>query len=55
MRPTDLPAYYARRAEEYERIYQKPGRQADLDTLRSRLRDFFADRDILEIACDTGY
>ena len=54
--PSDpLVAYYARRADEYERIYQKPERQADLDTLRSRLRAFFADRDVLEVACGTGY
>ena len=30
----NLPAYYARRANEYERIYAKPERQADLAQLR---------------------
>lgn len=53
--PTDLPAYYARRAAEYERIYHKPERRADLDTVRSRVRDFFAHRHVFEVACGTGY
>jgi demethylmenaquinone methyltransferase/2-methoxy-6-polyprenyl-1,4-benzoquinol methylase len=50
-----LPEYYRRRAQEYERIYDKPERQADLAVLRERLPRLLADRDILEIACGTGY
>lgn len=47
--------YYARRAVEYESIYAKPERQADLAELRDRLRDTFANRDVLELACGTGF
>jgi len=47
--------YYARRAKEYERIYQKPERQADLRLLRERLEGIFTGLDLLEIACGTGY
>jgi demethylmenaquinone methyltransferase/2-methoxy-6-polyprenyl-1,4-benzoquinol methylase len=51
----DLSVYYARRAEEYERIYEKPERQADLATLREALPRLLAHRDVLELACGTGY
>jgi SAM-dependent methyltransferase len=50
-----LPAYYAARAAEYERIYQKPERQADLAELRRLVPGYFAGRAVLEIACGTGY
>ena len=47
--------YYAKRADEYERIYQKPERQADLVALRRLCGDSLAGHDVLEIACGTGY
>ena len=50
-----LAAYYAQRAAEYERIYAKPERQADLAALRAHLRKLFAGRRVLELACGTGY
>lgn len=50
-----LARYYAQRAPEYERIYQKPERQADLRTLREFVAQTFADRRVLEIACGTGW
>jgi len=50
-----LADYYARRAAEYERIYAKPERQADLRTLRTRIGGMFAGRRVLELACGTGY
>jgi len=50
-----LAAYYAKRAAEYERIYAKPERQADLASLRSRLTTLLAGRTVLEVACGTGY
>ena len=50
-----LAAYYAARASEYERIYDKPERQADLARLRTLIPAYFSGRDVLEIACGTGY
>jgi|ERR1700677_4638263 hypothetical protein len=47
--------YYAKRAQEYERIYQKPERQADLRQLRGFVERTFADADVFELACGTGY
>ncbi|HEV8095748.1 MAG TPA: class I SAM-dependent methyltransferase [Burkholderiales bacterium] len=51
----NLAAYYARRAAEYERIYAKPERQADLAKLRARIAALFSGRTVLEVACGTGY
>jgi demethylmenaquinone methyltransferase/2-methoxy-6-polyprenyl-1,4-benzoquinol methylase len=57
MRKPDPPleTYYAARAREYERIYAKPERQADLRQVEHMLPTFFAGRRVLEIACGTGY
>ncbi len=50
-----LARYYAQRAPEYERIYQKPERQADLRLLEKFVGQTFAGRRVLEIACGTGW
>lgn len=50
-----LVDYYSRRAAEYEKIYHKPERQVDLETLKTIARDFASGHDVLEIACGTGY
>jgi demethylmenaquinone methyltransferase/2-methoxy-6-polyprenyl-1,4-benzoquinol methylase len=55
MTQTDLTRYYAQRAREYERIYDKPERQGDLEWLKNALPSMFAGRRVLEIACGTGY
>ncbi len=47
--------YYARRAAYYERVYFKPERQADLRALEGWLSTPFAGREVLEIACGTGW
>lgn len=47
--------YYAKRAQEYERIYEKPERQNDLARLKDLFQKTLAGRDVLEIACGTGY
>lgn len=47
--------YYSKRADEYERIYQKPERQADLGWLRSILQRELHGHRVLEPACGTGY
>jgi SAM-dependent methyltransferase len=50
-----MVSYYAERAKEYERIYQKPERQADLRQLRELVENMFTGADVLEVACGTGY
>ncbi len=52
---TDLVEYYAKRAKEYELIYDKPERQADLLELKKLLKAAFSNEDVLELACGTGY
>jgi len=51
----ELVDYYRRRAREYEAIYAKPERQADLAWLRSHVPQRLAGRRVLEVACGTGY
>jgi len=57
MRHTEasLRQYYAARAREYERVYAKPERQADLKALETLLPPMFAGCRVLEVACGTGY
>lgn len=50
-----METYYARRAAEYEKIYDKPERQADLARMREDFPAVLAGRRVLEIACGTGY
>jgi demethylmenaquinone methyltransferase/2-methoxy-6-polyprenyl-1,4-benzoquinol methylase len=50
-----MEAYYARRAAEYEKIYAKPERQADLARMRQDIPALFEGERVLEIACGTGY
>lgn len=50
-----LEAYYAKRAAEYETIYHKPERQADLARMRKDIPALFSGARVLEIACGTGY
>ena len=47
--------YYQARAPEFEIIYDKPERQADLAKLRSWLAEEARGATVLEIACGTGY
>ena len=47
--------YYAARATEYDTIYSKPERQADLRQIERWLPGVFTGRSVLEIACGTGY
>ena len=50
-----METYYAKRAAEYEKIYAKPERQADLARLHEDLPAPFDGARVLEIACGTGY
>jgi demethylmenaquinone methyltransferase/2-methoxy-6-polyprenyl-1,4-benzoquinol methylase len=51
----DMRAYYARRSAYYERVYFKPERQTDLRAMEAWLPTVFAGREVLEIACGTGW
>jgi len=51
----DMKQYYAARAREYERIYDKPERQSDLQQLKTLLPPLFAGKRVLDVACGTGY
>ena len=50
-----MQSYYADRAPEYDSIYAKPERQADLRLIEAWLPEVFRGRTVLEIACGTGY
>src|SRR6185436_12864100 len=50
-----LVRYYAQRAGEYERVYQKPERQIELQKLKVYIERAFAGLDVLEVACGTSY
>ncbi|MFD2246939.1 class I SAM-dependent methyltransferase [Pontibacter ruber] len=52
---TDLFTYYKERAQEYERVYQKPERQEELRQATAILQDIFSGRHVFEVACGTGY
>jgi 2-polyprenyl-3-methyl-5-hydroxy-6-metoxy-1,4-benzoquinol methylase len=51
----DLVSYYKDRAKEYEKVYAKPERQDDLFLIEQFLQDIFRGKNVLEIACGTGY
>jgi SAM-dependent methyltransferase len=50
-----LGDYYADRAAEYDEVYRKPERQADLARLKQLLPPLVAGKRVLEIAAGTGY
>jgi protein-L-isoaspartate O-methyltransferase len=50
-----LGDYYAERAAEYDEVYRKPERQADLARLKQLLPPLVAGQRVLEIAAGTGY
>ena len=50
-----MQSYYAARAREYDRVYEKPERQADLRLLEQWLPTKFAGKRVFEVACGTGY
>jgi demethylmenaquinone methyltransferase/2-methoxy-6-polyprenyl-1,4-benzoquinol methylase len=52
---TTLIDYYQARAPEFEIVYDKPERQADLARLRTWLADEARGATLLEVACGTGY
>jgi demethylmenaquinone methyltransferase/2-methoxy-6-polyprenyl-1,4-benzoquinol methylase len=50
-----MPRYYAQRAAEYERVFDKPHRQPNIAELKAWLREQFAGRRVLEVATGTGF
>ena len=52
---TAITDYYQARAREYEAIYDKPERQADLAALRAWLLAETTGCRVLEVACGTGW
>lgn len=50
-----MKEYYAARAREYDRIYSKPERQADLRSIEQWLPQPFEGKHVLEVAAGTGY
>ena len=51
----DLETYYRRRAEEYDAVYRKPERQADIARLAELVASKVEGRRVLEVAAGTGY
>ena len=51
----NMQLYYAQRAAIYERVYFKPERQTDLRAMEAWLPTQFVARQVLEIACGTGW
>lgn len=51
----DIVSYYKERAKEYEDIYLKPERQADLRSAKIILQALVKEKAVIEIACGTGY
>jgi demethylmenaquinone methyltransferase/2-methoxy-6-polyprenyl-1,4-benzoquinol methylase len=52
---TNLAEYYAKRALEYDNIYNKPERQNDIKSLAKFLTDLLKKKSVLEVACGTGF
>lgn len=50
-----MQGYYAQRAAYYERVYHKPERQTDLRAMEALLPRLFEGRQVLEVACGTGW
>jgi ubiquinone/menaquinone biosynthesis C-methylase UbiE len=50
-----MKSYYADRAPEYDQVYAKPERQADLRSIETWLAGAFSGERVLEVACGTGY
>ena len=51
----NIITYYKARAKEYEKIYAKPERQGQLLQASEILQQIFSGKNVLEIACGTGY
>jgi demethylmenaquinone methyltransferase/2-methoxy-6-polyprenyl-1,4-benzoquinol methylase len=52
---SNMIEYYAKRANEYELVYNRPERQVDLIELKKQLKEAFCNEVVFEVACGTGY
>jgi Methylase involved in ubiquinone/menaquinone biosynthesis len=52
---SEILAYYAARANEYEKVYACPARQRDLLDLHKIIPAYLSRRRVLDVACGTGY
>jgi ubiquinone/menaquinone biosynthesis C-methylase UbiE len=52
---SEILAYYAARANEYEKVYAKPERQADLRHLQQLVPIYLTGRRVVDVGCGTGY
>lgn len=50
-----IKAYYHSRAQEYESVYKISERQDNIHFIQNLLREEFVNRQIIEVACGTGY
>jgi demethylmenaquinone methyltransferase/2-methoxy-6-polyprenyl-1,4-benzoquinol methylase len=53
--PQSLVDYYAHRAAEHDRVYEKPERQDDLRQIAQFLPGALRNHRVLEVACGTGF
>ncbi|MCU0238050.1 MAG: class I SAM-dependent methyltransferase [Pyrinomonadaceae bacterium] len=51
----NLISYYNERAKEYEKVYLNPAEQNDLFEATKIFQELFAQKEVLEIACGTGW
>ena len=51
----DLKLYYDERANEYDKVYQNPKEQEDLEKATKIFQNLFSNITVLEFACGTGY
>ncbi|TCO80610.1 demethylmenaquinone methyltransferase/2-methoxy-6-polyprenyl-1,4-benzoquinol methylase [Plasticicumulans lactativorans] len=51
----EMQAYYAARVPYYDAVYLKPERRRDIEFLAGHLPSRFAAREVIEVACGTGY
>jgi 2-polyprenyl-3-methyl-5-hydroxy-6-metoxy-1,4-benzoquinol methylase len=52
---SNLTDYYTQRAPHYDEIYHRPERLSELNAITVQLQQFVQDKNVLEVACGTGF